>query len=112
MRLLIFLAALLLAQPYAWAEDPLIGQTCGPANGTGDTCDGSGVASQGNTSDTNLGAGNPINVVNGNKYQQEVDLPAPPDVLGLEIVRHYNSGWNGLGATSHGWRLSYETRLC
>ncbi|MES2317827.1 MAG: DUF6531 domain-containing protein [Pseudomonadota bacterium] len=35
--------------------------------------------------------GNPIHVITGNKYQREVDLPALPGVLGLEIVRHYNS---------------------
>jgi len=63
----------------------------------------------------NSGAGNPINVITGNKYQREDDLPALPGVLGLEIVRHYNSAYS---APSHpnsvlgrGWRLSYETEL-
>ncbi|NTV97092.1 MAG: RHS repeat protein, partial [Thiobacillus sp.] len=83
---------------------------CGPTTG-GDPCDGSGPASQGNTSGTNQGAGNPINVITGNKYQREVDLAKLPGVLGLEIVRHYNSTWQGIGQTGHGWRLSYETDL-
>jgi len=63
----------------------------------------------------NLGAGNPINVITGNKYQQEVDLPALPGVLGLEIVRHYNSALAGPhtapGLLGRGWKLSYETAL-
>jgi len=66
---------------------------CTPTPG-GDTCGGSGVASQGNSSGTNQGAGNPINIINGNKYQKEVDMPALPGVLGLEIVRHYNSQYS------------------
>lgn len=44
----------------------------------GAICDGSGPASQGNT-----GAGNPINLTHGNKYQMEVNLPALAGELGL-----------------------------
>ncbi|AKJ31662.1 hypothetical protein AAW51_4971 [Caldimonas brevitalea] len=62
-----------------------------------------------------MGAGNPLNVVNGNKYQREVDLPALPGVLGLELVRHYNSSASSTNAPNgilgRGWRLSYETEL-
>ena len=87
---------------------------CKPSPG-GSTCGGAGPASQGNTSDTNQGAGNPINLVNGNKYQREVDMPALPGVLGLEIVRHYNSQYSlpnvPTGVLGHGWKLSYETEL-
>jgi RHS repeat-associated protein len=61
------------------------------------------------------GAGNPINVMTGNKYQREDDMPALPGVLGIEIVRHYNSAYSGPGqpngALGRGWRLSYETEL-
>jgi RHS repeat-associated protein len=61
------------------------------------------------------GAGNPINVITGNKYQREEDMPALPGVLGLEIVRHYNSAFSGPGHPNgplgRGWRLSYETEL-
>lgn len=61
------------------------------------------------------GAGNPINVITGNKYQREVDLPALPGVLGLEIVRHYNSAYSTAsgraGALGRGWKLGYETEL-
>lgn len=63
----------------------------------------------------NSGAGNPINVITGNKYQREDDLPALPGVLGLEIVRHYNSAYSAPshpnGVLGRGWRLSYETEL-
>jgi hypothetical protein len=66
----------------------------------------------GNTSGVNTGAGNPINLTNGNKYQMEVDLPALPGELGVEIVRHYNSAnRHVLGQLGTGWRLSYETDL-
>lgn len=51
----------------------------------------------------------------GNKYQREEDMPALPGVLGLEIVRHYNSAFSGPGHPNgplgRGWRLSYETEL-
>ncbi len=61
------------------------------------------------------GAGNPINLITGNKYQREVDLAALPGVLGLEIVRHYNSAYSIPGAPNglvgRGWKLSYETTL-
>jgi RHS repeat-associated protein len=60
-------------------------------------------------------AGNPINVITGNKFQVETDLPALPGMLGLEIVRYYNSGLSGrhntLGVLGRGWRLSYESEL-
>ena len=84
--------------------------TCGPSP-AGSPCGGAGPASEGNTSNTNQGAGNPIHVISGNKYQREDDLPALPGVLGLEIVRHYNSSFHSLGYLGYGWRLSYETDL-
>ncbi|MEO6147065.1 MAG: DUF6531 domain-containing protein, partial [Sulfuriferula sp.] len=93
---------------------PMVASGCGASPG-GAPCGGSGVASQGNSSQTNQGAGNPINVTNGNKYQQEIDLPALPGVLGLEIIRHYNSAYAGANAPNgimgRGWKLSYETDL-
>jgi RHS repeat-associated protein len=71
----------------------------------------SSPASLSNTSGTVQGAGNPINVITGNKYQEEVDMPALPGELGIEIVRHYNSSIHALGHMGYGWRLSYETDL-
>ena len=46
---------------------------CGPAAGGGTTCGETGPASA-NTQQSDVGAGNPINVLTGNKYQREVDL--------------------------------------
>ena len=89
-------------------------QTCSASPGGATQC-GTGPASQGNNSGTQQGGGNPINIINGNKYQQEVDMPALPGVLGLEIVRHYNSQYSlpnvPTGVMGHGWKLSYETEL-
>ena len=88
---------------------------CGPAAG-GTPCSGApAVASLGNQGGVNVDAGNPINVISGNKYQREDDLPALPGVLGLEIVRHYNSACSTAGTATgilgRGWKLSYETDL-
>lgn len=88
--------------------------SCGPGN-AGPTCGSDGPASNGSSSDLNIGAGNPINIINGNKYQREVDMAALPGVLGLEIVRHYNSSFSRPNHSNNlvgrGWKLSYETEL-
>lgn len=73
----------------------------------------------------NTGTGHPINLVNGNKYKAEVDMPALPGVLGLELVRHYNSEYSrvlpheasgkarnsNIGVLGRGWRLNYDRRI-
>jgi RHS repeat-associated protein len=83
----------------------------GGGTGTVSPC----TADQVGSTEVATGAGNPINVMSGNKYQREDDLPALPGVLGLEIVRHYNSLHSGPGSPNgilgRGWRLSYETAL-
>ena len=83
---------------------------CGPDGGS---C-GGGVASPPREGPQTT-VGNPIDVMSGNKYQMEVDMPALPGVLGLEIVRHYNSISSGRGSMpgsiGRGWKLSYETEL-
>ena len=60
---------------------------CAPAAGGGTCAGATGVASQGTGSGADVGAGNPINVITGNKYQREVDLAPLPGRLGLEIIR-------------------------
>lgn len=113
LALLLTAAALLgLASPRAHALcDPSL-QCCSGADDAGSpTCGGDGVASLGNDSGTSLGAGNPINLLNGNKFQREVDMAALPGVLGLELVRYYNSSEPRLGWVGRGWRLSYESEL-
>lgn len=57
------------------------------------------------------GTGNPINVITGNKYQHDIDMPALPGIMGLSLERHYNSLHMGLGQIGYGWRLNYETNL-
>ncbi len=93
---------------------PTLPGTCGPAPG-GETCGEGGPAASGSSSAINVGAGNPINIINGNKYQREVDMAPLPGVLGLEIVRHYNSAYSKPGNSTNlmgrGWKLSYETEL-
>ncbi|WP_228895446.1 RHS repeat-associated core domain-containing protein [Pseudoduganella aquatica] len=89
---------------------------CGPG-GSGQMCPAPdpAPASLPASGAVSLAVGNPINVISGNKYQQETDMPALPGVLGLEIVRHYNSFLSGSnstpGITGRGWKLSYETQL-
>ncbi|MEW7996631.1 MAG: DUF6531 domain-containing protein, partial [Candidatus Thiodiazotropha endolucinida] len=55
--------------------------------------------------------GNPIHVVTGNKYQQEVDISPLPGTLGLLFKRHYNSHSQYTGPLGHGWSHSYDLGL-
>ncbi|MES9993849.1 MAG: DUF2235 domain-containing protein, partial [Candidatus Thiodiazotropha sp.] len=55
--------------------------------------------------------GNPIHVVTGNKYQQEVDLSPLPGTLGLLFKRHYNSHSRYKGPLGYGWSHSYDLSL-
>ena len=88
-------------------------QSCGSSTGP-TSCSADSPASKSDKT-VDEGGGNPINVITGNKYQREVDLPALPGVLGLELVRHYNSQFSGAGFPNgimgRGWKLSYETDL-
>lgn len=87
---------------------------CRPEPGGG-TCDTRGPATGASNAGVDVGAGNPINVISGNKYQRETDMPPLPGVLGLEVVRHYNSAYSRSthpnGIVGRGWKLSYETEL-
>lgn len=82
---------------------------CGPSP-IGVPCGGAGIASQGQNSGANLGAGNPIHLASGNKAQTEMDLSGLPGTLGLEVIRHYNSLDPTPGVLGIGWRLSYDTQ--
>ncbi len=55
--------------------------------------------------------GNPINVMSGNKFQQETDMPALPGGLGLQLSRSYNSQSQARGVLGVGWRHAYEVSL-
>lgn len=93
--------------------DSAAAQSCSPnPAGATNSCDAAGPASQDSGAGVDTGAGNPINVITGNKHQREVDLAPLPGELGLEIVRHYNSSASRVaGLLGNGWRLSYETDL-
>ncbi|QJE02323.1 hypothetical protein HH212_21755 [Massilia forsythiae] len=101
-------------QPCAPSAAPPGGGMCQPSPG-GDTCPAPGPASQGQGAGIDAGAGNPIDIITGNKHQRETDMAALPGVLGLEIVRHYNSVYasprHANGILGRGWKLSYETAL-
>ncbi len=59
----------------------------------------------------NLGAGNPVHVATGNKYQKETDLSDSAAHPGLEVVRHYNALDTRPSPLGRGWRLSYDAQL-
>jgi RHS repeat-associated protein len=89
------------------------GGTCGPGpGGPPDQCSPGPTNSPGGAGGSvNVGGGNPVNLITGNKYQTEVDLPALPGVLGLELSRHFNAMGRYSGLTGSGWRTSYEAVL-
>ncbi len=103
------------SRPQSIAFDPNCLSIDGGDPAAAHPCGEQAPASQEDPDGVGHGAGNPIDVITGNKYQRETDLPALPGVLGIEIVRHYNSAQAGTGATlgllGRGWRLSYETDL-
>ena len=85
--------------------------TCGPSP-LGAPCASGGLAIAGQPEPSlPAGVGNPIHVVTGNKYQQEIDLPPNPSVPGIELIRHYNALDRRHSVLGQGWALSYDTRL-
>ncbi len=57
------------------------------------------------------GAGNPVDIITGNKYQHEIDLAPLPGEMALHFSRHYNSNSTHRGLTGVGWRSSFEVVL-
>lgn len=86
--------------------------SCNPSL-LGQPCAQGGLASLADNPEPklNLGMGNPIHLATGNKYQQELDLPAAPRTPELELRRHYNSLDRRQSVLGPGWALSYDTRL-
>ncbi|WP_170167505.1 phospholipase effector Tle1 domain-containing protein [Amphritea balenae] len=85
------------------------GGDTGGGEGGGDPCNyPSGSDSSGAFNSSPVLIGNPINVVSGNKYQREVDIPHLDGELGLVFVRHYNSLSERRGPVGTGWRHSYQ----
>ena len=81
----------------------------------GPSCETGQPAGMSKSSGVSQEAGNPINLITGNKVQREVDMAPLPGLLGLELVRHYNSYHAApgmpLSGAGRGWQFSYDTRL-
>ncbi|MDQ2136914.1 DUF2235 domain-containing protein [Alcaligenaceae bacterium B3P038] len=59
----------------------------------------------------NVGIGNPVHAVTGNKYQRETDLPRLPGSGGVALIRHFNSRDPRPGPLGRGWALDLDDRL-
>lgn len=109
-RIVLLLCGLGLAHPCQSAEPA----ACGPDT-AGSPCGEEQVAGLPGTGGVPQGVGNPVNLITGNKHQRETDMAALPGVLGLELVRHYNSQLARPGmplyGIGRGWQFSYDTRL-
>ena len=57
------------------------------------------------------GTGNPINVLNGNKYEAVTDFAELPAFKGLSFSRFYNSQSNANTALGFGWYSSFDIKL-
>ncbi|MBU0910516.1 MAG: DUF2778 domain-containing protein [Proteobacteria bacterium] len=56
--------------------------------------------------------GNPINILNGNKYEQATDLILPsPNKTGIAFKRYYNSQATHADILGYGWTHSYSVNL-
>ena len=57
------------------------------------------------------GVGNPINVLNGNKFEAVEDFKELPAFKGLSFSRFYNSQSNANTALGYGWYSSFDIKL-
>ncbi|MGX9934037.1 phospholipase effector Tle1 domain-containing protein [Advenella kashmirensis] len=109
-HLILVLAGILHFAPEAVAEQANIAQCLRPSAGTGHPCRSNNPFTAGAHEPTiNSGAGNPVNLATGNKYQETVDLPLRHD--GLLVMRSYNAmdpADRGLGV---GWRHNFDIDL-
>lgn len=109
-HLILALAGMLHFASEAVAGQANIAQCVRPAAGTGHPCRSNNPFTLGaNEPVINSGAGNPVNLATGNKYQETTDLPLHHD--GLLLMRSYNAmdrSDRGLGA---GWRHNFDIDL-
>lgn len=59
----------------------------------------------------NTSVGNPINVLNGNKFEAVNDFKELPAFQGLSFSRYYNSQSNARTAMGYGWYSSFDIKL-
>ncbi|AHG62456.1 phospholipase effector Tle1 domain-containing protein [Advenella mimigardefordensis] len=109
-HLVLVFAGMLHFAPEAVAEQANIAQCLRPATGNGHPCRSNNPFTLGASESTiNSGAGNPVNLATGNKYQETVDVPPGND--GLLVMRSYNAMDRadlGMGA---GWRHNFDIYL-
>lgn len=109
-RLILLLAGICYFAPEGAAGQANIAQCLRPHVGSGNPCSRPGPFTLRDPEPTlNLGAGNPVNLATGNKFQEAVDVPLQGD--GLLFVRSYNAmdpTDTGLGP---GWRHSFDIAL-
>ena len=109
-RLILLLAGVCYFAPEGAAGQANIAHCVRTHVGSGNPCNGAGPFTlRGPEPSLSLGAGNPVNLVSGNKFQEAVDMPLQDD--GLVFVRSYNAldrADTGLGP---GWRHSFDITL-
>ena len=100
----------LLVPATVWAQ-ATCGAAGGPPAGPGSSvCDFADEATGLRAGGVATGAGNPVDLVTGNKYRHEVDLRASA-IVPFVLARHYNSRNRFDGPLGVGWSHSFETRI-
>jgi len=109
--LAIGVVALLLLVPSDASAQATCGAAGGPPAGPGSSvCDFADEATGLRAGGVATGAGNPVDLVTGNKYRHEVDLRASA-IVPFVLARHYNSRNRFDGPLGIGWSHSFETRI-
>ena len=98
-------SALFVSTPASAQTASTAGAECSTPS-TGNPCFGTA-----NNPGQDRSAANPINLTNGNKYQEELDYWGGDDYSGLEFLRYYNSTQLTPSLIGQGWRHSYSRKL-
>lgn len=109
--LAISVVALSLLVPSKASAQATCGAAGGPPAGPGSlVCGFADEATGVRAGGVATGAGNPVDLVTGNKYRHEVDLRASA-IVPFVLARHYNSRNRFDGPLGIGWSHSFETRI-
>lgn len=100
----LFKACILFNPALAQASEASTSECSAPS--AGNPCFGTG-----NNPGQSNSAANPINLSNGNKYQEEVDFDEDDTYSGLVFIRYYNSTQLTPSLMGQGWRHSYNRKL-
>jgi RHS repeat-associated protein len=104
-RLFVLLA--LAASMLLLSVPPAIAQSCG---GTGNPTSCGGSPGSPSCGCPSTGAGNPIDLISGNKYLEVADFALPGE-LSVGFTRHYNSISSDAPGFGGGWSHGFESRL-